>query len=274
MMQTTNGIMYRTWGPRETPKAVFLLVHGLGAHSGRWEFFGEFFASRGYVSYAIELKGYGMTPGVRGYVDSFETYYRDIAALAETAGKEHPGKKIYLVGESMGGLIAYLHASSSDARWDGLVCLSPAFKSRLPLGWATYAAIFMSFYLTPTRQFRMPFTSAMCTRDAAYRAVMDMSLAENRLASARMLGLILFGQMKARGAGRRCRVPLFFLLAGDDAIVDPAAAAEIFDRSRCPQKEIVRYPEMHHSLSVELGREKVFGDILRWVEGMRAQGGA
>ncbi len=36
-----ENILYREWAAEpsaQSPKAVFLLVHGLGAHSARWEF--------------------------------------------------------------------------------------------------------------------------------------------------------------------------------------------------------------------------------------------
>jgi alpha-beta hydrolase superfamily lysophospholipase len=48
------NLLYKRWGP-DNAKAVFLLVYGLGAHSGRWEDLANFFSERGYVSYAIEL---------------------------------------------------------------------------------------------------------------------------------------------------------------------------------------------------------------------------
>ena len=31
-------------------------------------------------------------------------------------------------------------------------------------------------------------------------------------------------------------------------------------------KQLIEYPEMFHALSIDLDREKVFADILNWVE--------
>lgn len=257
--------MYRKW-ECASPRAVFLLVHGLGAHSGRWDFFGQYFAARGFASYALELKGFGRTPDLpRGHVDSFEIYYRDVASLKDVAKKEYPGVPVYLAGESMGGLIAYIMATRRAGFCDGLICMSPAFRSRLLFPLIAYLDIFASYYVNPRKQYRMPFNSAMCTRDPAYRQVMDDNAAENRLASARMLGTIFLAQQAAGIAPGSFGGPALFLLAGDDSMVSPHASEHLFSRFRSADKTIIRYPEMFHALSVDLGREKVFGDILQWV---------
>ena len=53
MVNAVNeSIQYRQWGLSD-PKCVFLLVHGLGAHAGRWEAFGDFFIKKNISSYAI-----------------------------------------------------------------------------------------------------------------------------------------------------------------------------------------------------------------------------
>ena len=264
MILTKNGIMYREWKPSAPPRAVFVAVHGLGAHSGRWDFFGAFCAERGFAVYAIELKGFGMTGGVRGHVDSLDTYYADIEKLGRICRDEHPGRRVFLVGESMGGLIAYLMAVSRGGVCDGLICMSPAFRGIIPFGAAVYADLFVSYYLNPTKQIRLPFTSAMCTRDEGYRAVMDASAEENRLGTAKTLGAIFLAQQYVRLTGQACAVPVLFLLSGDDKLVDPRASEEVFARLRAPDKTVIRYPGMYHALSVDCGREKVFADILEW----------
>jgi len=57
-----TDILFRRWNAAPgssattgltSPKAVFLLVHGLGAHSARWDFMARDFAGRGYTSYAL-----------------------------------------------------------------------------------------------------------------------------------------------------------------------------------------------------------------------------
>ena len=77
-----TGIMYRLW-EHPDPEAVLLLVHGLGAHSGRWDPLSEYFLKNNISSYALELKGFGSTEGPRGHIDTFATYFNDINRFYE-----------------------------------------------------------------------------------------------------------------------------------------------------------------------------------------------
>jgi alpha-beta hydrolase superfamily lysophospholipase len=95
---------------------------------------------------------------------------------------------------------------------------------------------------------------------------MDSDEREHRLASSRSIARILFYQTLAGVSGSKVSTPTLFLVAGDDKIVDPAASIEIFKRLTVKDKALVEYPDMYHSLSIELGKEKVFEDLLKWVE--------
>ncbi|MDD5669978.1 MAG: alpha/beta fold hydrolase, partial [Candidatus Omnitrophica bacterium] len=122
-------IEYRRWRPSE-PKAVLLLVHGLGAHAGRWEALGDFFAKRGIASYAIELKNINTPASSDNGPERFRRYYGKILRLYDIAVKDNPEKKIFLAGESMGALISFLLAIAKPGLFNGLICISPAFTNR------------------------------------------------------------------------------------------------------------------------------------------------
>jgi alpha-beta hydrolase superfamily lysophospholipase len=49
-----EGTDYRRWRAPD-PRCVFLLVHGLGTHSGRWEAMAGFFLDKGVSSYAVNI---------------------------------------------------------------------------------------------------------------------------------------------------------------------------------------------------------------------------
>lgn len=259
-----TGIMYRQW-KAEDPKAVFLLVHGLSASTERWEAFGEFFAGNSISSYAIELKGFGNTKGPRGYIESLDSYIKSIMNLYDIIIEEHPSKRVFLIGESMGALISFIMAESRADIFNGLVCISPAFASKLKFSFGFYVSMFFAFFFRPRKYFLMPFNPAMCTRDEEYRKVMDVSSVEGRLVTANLLTELFFAQIKARLIRRRVKLPALFLIAGSDSMVDSKLSEEIFRDMGSTDKDMILYPEMYHSLSVELGKEKVFGDILSWV---------
>lgn len=262
----STGILYKKWDV-SSPEAVFLLIHGLGAHSGRWDFLGEYFNNRNISSYSIELKGFGRTKELKGHIDSLNVYIKDILSLYKVIKKEHPGKKIYLLGESMGSLIAFLVAMNYGDYFDGLICISPAFANKMKFPIGQMMQMILSLPFVPKKQFTVPFNSQMVTRDKEYQKVMDLNPDEHRLATSKLLIEIVLAQLAGMLGAGRIKIPVLFLLAGDDKdlLVDPVAAKKAFKRLKIGDKKLIQYPYMLHALSIDLGREKVFGDIYEWV---------
>jgi len=260
-----TGIVYRKWAS-PAPKAIFLLVHGLGAHSERWEFLSGYFLKNNISSYAIELKGFGETEGLRGHIDSFKSYFKDIESLRDIVGKENPGKKIFLLGESMGGLISFVLSAVKPALFDGLICISPAFRGRLKLGVLGYIKIISLLIYNSRKHLNIPFSSDMCTRDTDYRKAMEGDKREHRFATANLLFEMMLAQIKSNILKRRIKMPILFLLSGEDKMVDPGTSKKIFEGIGIKDKTLIEYPGMYHALSIDIGRERVFGDMLKWLQ--------
>lgn len=246
-------IGYRKW-TAPSARAAFLLVHGLGAHTGRWEALAEFFAQHGISSYAIELHR----------VAGFGSHYGDILRLRDIIKKESPSAKIFLIGESMGALISFLLAAAKPGLFDGLICISPAFANKIRLSPLEYLKIAAALLYKPHKMFRVPFDSSMCTRDIDYRKKMDQDPSEHRTASSRLLTAILFAQVHARSV-RSPGLPVLFLVAGEDKMIDHGATNTIFERLEEKDKALVEFPGMYHALTIDIGKEAVFKKILEWV---------
>lgn len=259
------GVFYRCW-EASSPAAVFLLVHGLGAHSGRWEFLADFLLRNNFSSYAIELKGFGETKDLKGHIGSFDVYFEDIRSICDIIKRKNPGVKIFLLGESMGALISFLLAAKAPNLFSGLICISPVFKSRLKFTFRDYTKIFFALLFNLEKQFKMPFDSAMCTNDVDYQMTMDADCREHRLATAKLLFETAKAGIRAKFLKDKIRIPVLFLLAGEDKLVDPETSKKIFQGLKVEDKQIIEYPRMFHALSIELGRDKVFEDILKWAQ--------
>lgn len=257
--------MYRQW-IASSPKAVLLLVHGLGSHTGRWEFLGDFFQKNNVSSYALELKGFGQTQGARGHIDSLDIYFRDIRFLCDIITRENPDKKIFLLGESMGALICFLFAASGTKLFSGLICLSPAFAGKLKFNLWTYLNIVLALWYNPQKQFPVPITPQMCTRDIDYQSIIDLDSLDKRMATAQLYWNIFKGQLKVKFLKNKITASLLILTAQEDTVVDSLAASKIFNCLTIKDKEIINYAGMRHALSIDLGKEEVFKDILAWLE--------
>lgn len=260
-----EGLLYRTWDAVSS-RAVLLLVHGMGAHTARWDFLGSHLAARGVTSYGLELRGFGRTPDrPRGHVESFSVWEEDILRLRRIIDLDHPGAKVFLLGESLGGITVFNLAASHPEAFAGQIHISPCFKNGLKFPLSSYLTLALFYPFNKRKTLPVPFTSAMCTRDADYAAVMDANPDELRVSSLKMLMDTMSGQRQAFRSAAAASVPVLFLLAGKDFLVDAAASRKLFDRLTLADKAVIEYPEMHHALSIDVGRERVFEDILAWL---------
>ncbi len=264
MQRIENGdLLYYKWAV-DDPDCVLLLVHGMGAHSGRWQFLADWFLKKNISSYSIELKGFGETACLKGHIDSLDIYYADISRLSQIIRSENPGKKIVLSGESMGGLICFEFFLKYGGDADALICFSPAFANNMKLD---FPGVILPLLYNPKKQNAMPFTSDMCTSDKEYQKVMDADPREHRFATSSLLLQILFAQMRSTLFANKIEKPVLFMLAGDDKdlLVNPKAAKAVFKRMKGDNKKLIQYPDMLHALSIEKGREKVFQDMYSWI---------
>jgi len=261
-----TGIMFREWAS-SSPKIVLLLIHGLGGHSLRWQFLSEFFQRNGISSYALELRGFGETKCAAGHVDSFDVYIGDILRLRHIISEKHPGSKVFLVGESMGAVIGLLSALRQPGFIDGLVCISPSFADRLKFSILDRIKIFLPLLYKPAKLFNLPFTSQMATRDINHQKALDSDEREHRYASSKLLFEFLVARWRVMAGKKKIGMPALFLVSGADVISDPGVSRKVFDGLGSPDKRFILYPEMYHALSIDVGKEKVFEDMLEWIKG-------
>ena len=140
-----GGVLYREW-TCISPKAVIILVHGMGGYSCRFFEMGPYLAKAGFQIYAIEQRGHGESQTVKGHVENFKLYTKDLKALVNFAKSSNPDKKIFIFGESMGGLITLDFSIHHQKLINGIILMSPAIKDKLPMPVAKEAGHLLQFH--------------------------------------------------------------------------------------------------------------------------------
>jgi lysophospholipase len=266
MLKSQDGIVfYREWNC-PSPKTVVILVHGLGGYSGRFFEFGPYLAKHGMQVYAIELKGFGESPSVKGHIDNFRTYTDELKSLVGTAKKLHPGKKIFMFGESMGGLITLDFLIHHQNMIDGAILMSPAVKDKLPMPFLKKLEVLRAAIFDPMAFFPAGFSAETFTRDKVMAKRINNDPLEVRLFTAKFFLSILKAMMFVNIWPRAIKLPVLLLLAGNDSMISAEAAETYFKKIRSKDKELKWYPEMYHALYVDKDREPVFKDIVSWID--------
>ena len=83
-------------------RAVLVLVHGYGEHSGRYGNLVKPLAELGYAIYAFDLRGHGESPGQRGHIMGWGDYREDLQRFLHHVQELEKDRPLFLYGHSMG----------------------------------------------------------------------------------------------------------------------------------------------------------------------------
>ena len=265
-IRTKDGVeLFYRLRPIEQAGAVALVVHGFAEHSGRYGHVFDWLGRRGFNVLGFDLRGHGYSKGRRGHIDSFEQYVNDVDAAVLFARRKFPGERLFLVGHSMGGLIALHYAHQHREHIDGLVVSSPflGFRIHVP-AWKRALATLMS-WIVPN--FKLP--NEIVANDLTHDKSKVMEYAQDNLifhhACARWYRSIVVAQKKAGRFAGELDLPMLFQLAGDDRIVDSEASRKYFQKCVSPDRTLEEYAGFLHEIYNEVERERPLEDMSRWL---------
>ncbi|HET6496248.1 MAG TPA: alpha/beta hydrolase, partial [Thermoleophilia bacterium] len=209
---------------------------------------------------------HGRSPGRRGHIACFGDYVDDALAFAGAVRAEYPDHRVFLLGHSMGGLIAALCAEKRDEGLDGLMLSSPLIGLKVPVSDIKVAAVKVLSRLAPERDVGNPLRAAQLTRDEAVVRACEADALNHRAATARWGAELLRAQNEVLADASGLRLPLLLQYAGADLIADPQAAQKLFTAAGSPDKTSHGYDDYYHEIFNEIGRAAVYADLLEWLD--------
>ncbi|MFX1506605.1 MAG: alpha/beta fold hydrolase [Promethearchaeota archaeon] len=127
LIKTSDGnvLFLRAWEPKSTSKNIAILIfHGITAHSGPYVMVAKPLSLEGYSIYGLDLRGHGLSDGIRGDYPSKERLMKD---LCETiAFVKQRVSNVILLGHSLGVLSALFSINHCVEDISGLILLSAA----------------------------------------------------------------------------------------------------------------------------------------------------
>jgi alpha-beta hydrolase superfamily lysophospholipase len=258
-------LYYQAWRPDHGTKAVFAIVHGYGEYSGRYLNSANYFVPRGYALYAYDLRGHGQSAGQRGHIDRFSQYLADTDLFLKLVREQQPGRKVILLGHSVGGLIAAAYALEHPGELTELILSSAflRFKMKVPVWKMTLGRVLAS--VMPTFTMSNDVSAELLSHDPAVVAAYDIDPLNHHVATARWGTEIMAAQKQTLDRADELKIPVLVLYAGDDQIADPEGSALFFERARVTDKTRRCYVGYYHETFNEVNKEAVFQDIEAWL---------
>src|SRR5450830_1212777 len=229
------------------PRAVVLLVHGLGEHAGRYDALARRLNGWGFEVRGYDQYGHGESGGPRGGLNS------------DTRVRFPRDTPLILLGHSMGGLVAAQFVARYASRVDGLVLSSPALDAGLSPVQKLLLAV-LPRWLPDLRVGNGLQPQYLSHDPEVVRAYLADPLVHDRI-SARLARFIAHGGPAVVAQAARWRVPSLLMYAGDDRLVQPAGS-RAFAAAAPSCVESTEFPALYHELFNEPFNERDPASVL------------
>ena len=254
---------YRLWRP-PTVKALLVLVHGFGEHSGRYQAMAEAFVEQGLCVAVPDLWTHGHSGGARGDLANVHRCVDDLRQLTENVFLPETTQSHYaLFGHSFGGLVAIHWAMANPPELRRVTVQSPLLEVGFSIPrWKRKAVLFLAG-VWPTCSLSMGLDVGALSHDPAIaRAYQADPLVHNAM-SVRTYLSILQAQHDALALAGTIRVPVLLLYGTADRIISVASAQRWFDQLQC-EKRCISFPGYYHELRHEAVRDEVMELVCQW----------
>lgn len=264
--QRDQAIYYRNWIPESSPKAALLVVHGLNEHSGRYLDFADYFTAKGFAVFSLDQVGHGKSDGTRSFIKKFSYFTDDILDYIAIINRWVGPIPIYLVGHSLGGLIAANFLIDhqkliSGAVLSGSVVLVPAYVSKLTIVMGKIISAILP------KMGLLEIDKQSLSRDPeVVQAYLDDPLVYNGKSTVRISSEMNQAIERIKTVGEKINLPILILHGSEDRIVEPACSKYLFKKVSSTDKELTIYDGYFHELYNEPEKLTVYGDVYTWLE--------
>jgi alpha-beta hydrolase superfamily lysophospholipase len=267
-LRTTDGLTLHhvIWQPQTEPKAVILLIHGIGEHSGRYEHVGQFFNRRGYAVVSYDHRGHGKSEGERTYFTSFDVPVEDMRMVFKAVQSAFHNKPIFIYGHSMGSLISTLYLLKYQDGVQGYV------SSGSPLGLDTTAPPLLVFIGKIIARFfpklrLIPGDLKTLSRDPEVIKLFEADLLTDKGSTrAGMAAAFLHHALSTPTELRKITLPILIVHGDADKLTPLEGSKRINQYVGSTDKTFKIYPGLYHELHNEPEKEQVLGDIAAWMD--------
>ncbi|MDP2817490.1 MAG: lysophospholipase [Polaromonas sp.] len=263
------------------PRAVVLIVHGLGEHASRYGHVARQLLDWGFAVRAYDQRGHGESGGARGGLSSEALLLEDLAEVVDDTRLRSLGLQratggtgaakplpLILLGHSLGGLVVGRFVSLKVRPVDGVVLSSPALDPGLNVVQKFLLATLP--VIAPNLRINNGLKPEYISHDTR---VVKKYLADplvHAKISARLAKFIATAGPATVAAASTWSTPTLLMYAGADKLVNPAGSLAFADAAasngtagvvtaRC-------FDDLYHELFNELDAAPVFATLKAWLD--------
>ena len=183
----------------------------------------------------------------------------------ELVRQEESGRPLFLLGNSLGGLIVLEYALHYPEGLRGVIAASPPLgRLGVPAPLLALGRVFSRVW--PRFSLRTGMDLSGLARDPI---VVETVLADplfHRVGTARLSTEVVAAIARVQAAAPDFPLPVLVLHGAADRLVPPEGSREFVARVGHPDRELREYTGAFHVLFADLDHGRVLGDVERWIE--------
>ncbi|MDO9264775.1 MAG: alpha/beta fold hydrolase, partial [Desulfosalsimonadaceae bacterium] len=265
VLKTKDGLNFdiHIWEP-ETPKAVLMALHGGLAHAGDYVTPALYFKEKGIATVAYDLRGHKQE---KTYIDSFDLFLEDTNDFLGWTKNAYPGIPIFVMGHSMGGLIAThfgIRYAADDSRIKGYVLSSPYYENAIKVSPVMIPLVKIFGKIIPRAVIPGPDLTELLTHDEAITKRHrrdEESGVRSKKPTMRFGAELLKAQKWVKENFSSWQHPTFAVIAGADQVADYTESERQFKSMDPKRITYLFHKDNFHENFNEINRKETFGKI-------------
>jgi alpha-beta hydrolase superfamily lysophospholipase len=264
-------LAYGVWTPSATPRGAVLISHGFAEHAACYRHVQERWVRAGFVVASYDCRGHGESGGVRGYVDHYLDYVRDLEDVLAVLNGDPAWAacpRPILFGHSTGCLATLLVGAKRQSAFSGIGLSSPYFELAVPVSAAKKCFALAVAKVYPTYSENNRLEPAQLTRDPDFARSIANDPLRLHCVTAGWFAQTMMAQRAAFEVAPSLNLPVFCMFGDDDHVVKPNATRRWLDLVRSSDKTHYVVPGGRHEVLNDIGYEQhiaLFADhFARW----------
>jgi acylglycerol lipase len=247
-------------------RAEIIISHGFGEHSGRYGALTEHLVSHDYSVTGYDHRGHGLSDGLPGHVESFSEYGDDLAKVVAAVRSRSESRRLFLIGHSMGGLIALLYATRKRGMLAGAVISAPLIEVAVPVPAHKLLIARVGARIAPRFRLDNEIDPANLSRDPEVGRAYAADPLVHRKVSTKWFSELQQAMKEVADRASEITTPVLVMHGTEDKLASVDATKRLFEQIGSSDKELVIYPGFYHELFNEPEKQDVFERVTQWVD--------
>ncbi len=247
------------------PRAVLIIIHGMGEHIGRYKHVVEFLNGIDCAVVGMDHRGHGTSEGKRGHIESYGQLMADTELLVKKAESLYPGIPLVMYGHSLGGNIAANYVLRNKPFLKGLIITAPYFKLAFdPPAWKLAMSKIMAKVLPSLTLPTELEIEALAKDQAVIDAYKNDPLVHDRISAAFFKNVHAAATYPIEHAAE-LKIKTLAMHGLEDRITSYKGTAA-FAQNNPQMVELRLWEGLYHEIHNEQEKQQVFDHIAGWME--------